>query len=78
MDEYITINEFCKLTGYKKQTVYNKIHRRELELGKHYVKPTRKKILFKREEIRRWLEGESVPIALNEEVGYSHSSRIEI
>lgn len=60
MDEYMSMTEFCKLTGYKQQTVYNKIYRREFQFGKHYIKPTRKKILFKREEIRRWLEGESI------------------
>jgi len=52
------MEEFCRVTGYKRQTIYNKIHRKELELGKHYTKPTRKKILFKRGPILEWLEGE--------------------
>lgn len=76
MDEYIPITEFCKLTGYKKQTVYNKIYRKELELGKHYVKPSRKKILFKRAPIRKWLEGGSSPATKNSEARQTPQSRI--
>ena len=77
MDEYITIAEFCRLTGYKRQTVYNKIHRNKLKLGWHYIKPTRKKILFKRGPIRKWLEGDSAPVTHNH-VDHTTQSRIDI
>ena len=76
MDEYIPITEFCRLTGYKKQTIYNKIHKKELQLGKHYVKPTRKKILFKRGPIRKWLEGEASPAPRNPKTRETAQSRI--
>lgn len=78
MDEYIPMTEFCKLTGYKRQTVYNKIHRKEFELGKHFVKPTRKKILFIREQIKIWLDGNSPPAIEKPEVRDTPESRISI
>ena len=78
MDEYIPIAEFCKLTGYKRQTVYNKIYRKEFKLGKHYVKPSRKKILFKRTPIRKGLEGGSSPDSGKPEARHAPQSRIFI
>ena len=78
MDEYLSMTEFCKLTRYKPQAVYNLIYRKELQLGKHYIKPTRKKILFKVEEIRKWLEGDSSLVTQDPETGEMSESWIDI
>jgi len=41
--------------GFSKQSLYNLIHRGTFILGKHYLKPTPKKILFKWSKIRKWM-----------------------
>ncbi|MCK8603119.1 helix-turn-helix domain-containing protein [Desulfoferrobacter suflitae] len=56
MEEYLTTDELCDRIKYRKQTVYNLIHKRVLIAGKHFVKPTPKKILFKWTEMLRWVE----------------------
>jgi hypothetical protein len=58
MEEYLTTDELCERIKYQKQTIYNLIHRRILVAGKHFLKPTPKKILFKWSEIQTWI-GES-------------------
>ncbi len=58
MEEYLTTDELCDRIKYRKQTVYNLIHKRVLIVGKHFVKPTPKKILFKWTQILRWIEDE--------------------
>ena len=60
MEEYLTIDELCGRIKYRKQTVYNLIHRKVFILGKHFLKPTPKKILFKWSEIKAWI-GECFP-----------------
>ena len=54
-EEYIDINELCSRIKDKKQTIYNRIHRKEYILGKHYLKPNKKKLIFKWSEIQNWL-----------------------
>jgi hypothetical protein len=56
MEEYLTTEELSARIKYSKQTLYNKIHDEEFVLGEHYVKPSRKKILFKWSAIQVWLE----------------------
>lgn len=63
MEEYLTTDELCDRIKYRKQTVYNLIHKRVLIAGKHFVKPTPKKILFKWAEMLQWIENKE-----NEEV----------
>lgn len=58
MEEYLTTDELCDRIKYQRQTIYNLIHRRVLLPGKHFFKPTPKKILFKWSEIQAWI-GES-------------------
>jgi len=43
-----------------KQTIYNRIHGGKFTIGKHFVKPTPKKILFRWSQIEVWL-GETSP-----------------
>ena len=55
MDEYLTVNELSARIKFSKQSLYNLIHKRSLVLGKHYLKPTPKKILFKWSEVQIWM-----------------------
>ncbi|WP_028314663.1 helix-turn-helix transcriptional regulator [Desulfatibacillum aliphaticivorans] len=55
MEELLTVRQLAKLTGYAEQTVYNKVSKGEFILGRHYYKPTRKKVLFIRAAIQEWL-----------------------
>jgi len=55
MDEYLTVNELSARIKFSKQSLYNLIHKGSFVLGKHYLKPTPKKILFKWSEIQIWM-----------------------
>jgi hypothetical protein len=55
MEEYLTTEELCDRIKYQKQTIYNLIHRRVLVPGKHFLKPTPKKILFRWSAIQAWI-----------------------
>ena len=56
MEEYLTAQELSHRIKFSKQTLYNLIYKGTLVLGKHYLKPTPKKILFKWSEIQSWME----------------------
>ena len=55
MEEYFTVDELSERIKFSKQTLYNLIYRRVFILGKHYLKPSPKKILFKWSEIQEWM-----------------------
>ena len=55
MEKYLTVRELSEIIKMAPQTIYNKIYRNEFQLGIHYVKPSRKKILFKELAIINWL-----------------------
>lgn len=55
MEKYLTVKELGTMIRMAPQTIYNKIHKKEFILGIHYVKPSRKKILFKETAIIDWL-----------------------
>jgi hypothetical protein len=55
MEEYLTVRELSDKIKFSRQSLYNLIHRGTFVLGKHYLKPTPKKILFKWSEILIWL-----------------------
>ena len=61
MDEYLTITELSARIKFSKQSLYNLIHKGTFVLGRHYLKPTRKKILFKWSEILAWMGESSAP-----------------
>ena len=56
MEEYINAAELAARIKEKKQTIYNRIYKKDFLLGIHYVKPTPKKLLFKWNAIVSWLE----------------------
>lgn len=58
-EEYLTVKELSEKIKFSKQSLYNLIHRGTFVLGKHYLKPTPKKVLFKWSKIREWM-GESL------------------
>ena len=55
MEEYLTVRELSDKIKFSKQSLYNLIHKGTFILGKHYLKPTPKKILFKWSKIRKWM-----------------------
>ena len=59
VEEYLTVKELSEKIKFSKQSLYNLIHRGTFVLGKHYLKPTPKKVLFKWVEIQEWM-GESI------------------
>lgn len=58
-EEYLTLDELSDRIKYQRQTLYNLIHKGVLVMGKHYLKPTPKKLLFKWSEILAWLGEDS-------------------
>jgi len=55
MEEYLTITELSARIKFSKQSLYNLIYKGTFILGKHYLKPTPKKVLFKWSEILLWI-----------------------
>lgn len=55
MEEYLTVSELSARIKFSRQSLYNLIHRGVFVLGKHYLKPTPKKVLFKWSEIKEWI-----------------------
>ena len=56
MEEYFTVDELSSKIKFSKQSLYNLIYKKTFIIGKHYFKPTPKKILFKWSEIQTWIE----------------------
>ena len=54
-EEYLTVDELSIRIKYSKQSLYNLIYKGSFVLGKHYLKPSPKKILFKWSQIREWM-----------------------
>lgn len=59
-DHYLTVKELSVRIKYSQQTIYNMIHRGQFVRGEHYVKPSRKKVLFLWSAIGKWLESNEV------------------
>jgi len=77
MDEYLTISELSARIKFSKQSLYNLIHKGTFVLGRHYLKPTRKKILFKWSEILAWMGEPSAPNEKNATESLNHSEITE-
>ena len=56
MEEFLTVTELSSKIKIARQTLYNLIYKKEFILGKHYLKPTPKKILFIWGEIEKWMK----------------------
>jgi predicted DNA-binding transcriptional regulator AlpA len=72
VEEYLTTEELSDRIKYQKQTIYNLIHRGVLVPGKHFLKPTPKKILFRWSAIQAWIEEGS---DVKERIGQASASQ---
>jgi len=52
---YLTTEELSRRIKHAKQTLYNSIHGRVFQQGVHFIKPSRRKILWIWSEIEKWL-----------------------
>lgn len=50
--DYINVNELSKLLGESPQTIYNRVHQKQIP----YYKPGGKVLLFKISEIEEWIK----------------------
>lgn len=67
-EQYLTVKELSEKIKYSHQTIYNMIHKGCFVRGEHYIKPSRKKVLFLWSAICRWMEGPDdaiEPVATN-------------
>lgn len=55
--EYLSLEELCQRIPYRPQTVRNLMSQGVLRQGVHYFKPTSRRIVFKWEAVRAWIEG---------------------
>ena len=53
MEEYLTVNELSARIKFSRQTLYNLIYKGTFVIGKHYLKPSPKKVLFIWSEIHK-------------------------
>ena len=59
-EEYLTVTELSRRIKFSRQTIYNMISTKKLVRGQHYVKPSRKKVLFTWSSMRAWLEDQNI------------------
>lgn len=59
-EQYLTVKELSIKIKYSRQTIYNMIHQQHFVKGKHYIKPSRKKILFLWSAIHNWLNSSEI------------------
>ena len=53
---YLTVKELSEKIKYSQQSIYNMIHKGVFIKDTHYVKPSRKKVLFLWTAVHAWLE----------------------
>jgi len=56
--EYLSLQELCQRIPYRPQTIRNLMSQGVLQQGVHYFKPTQRRIVFKWDAVKRWIEGE--------------------
>ena len=54
--QYLTVKELSEKIKFTQQSIYNMIHRGVFIKGTHYIKPSRKKVLFLWTAVYAWLE----------------------
>lgn len=59
-EQYVTVKELSIRVKYSRQTIYNMISQGRFIRGEHYIKPSRKKVLFLWSAICKWLESNEV------------------
>ena len=63
MEEYLTVAELSKRIKFSKQSIYNLINKKIFIMGKHYLKPRPKKILFMWSGVMAWMEHRADPVS---------------
>lgn len=53
LPEYFGIDDFCKVTGYKKNTVYQLVRQKKIPV--YRAAHGGKKLMFKRDETEQWM-----------------------
>lgn len=71
---YLTVSQLSPQIQYTEQSIYNLIHSGTFIEGRHFFKPTPKKILFKWQEVVRWIEGKE---GITIEEDNAHSCQID-
>jgi hypothetical protein len=59
MEEYLTTEELSARIKMAPGTLRNLVSRNELQINVHYLKPTKRKLLFVWSAIEAWLHGKS-------------------
>lgn len=55
-ERYLTVRELSEKIKYSQQSIYNMMHTKTFVRGEHYIKPSRKKVLFLWSAVHRWME----------------------
>jgi predicted DNA-binding transcriptional regulator AlpA len=76
MEEYLTVNELSARIKFSKQTLYNLIYKGTFVIGKHYLKPSHKKILFKWSEIHKWMKEPSCSYEIKPSKSAGHNAAV--
>lgn len=56
--EYLSLGELCYRIPYRPQTIRNLMTQGVLREGVHYFKPTSRRVVFKWQAVKQWIEGE--------------------
>jgi len=67
-ETYLTTEELSKRIKYAEQTLYNAVHLKVFQQGVHFIKPSRKKILWIWPEIEKWLTDRSLENHMNMDI----------
>ncbi len=74
---YLTVKELSEKVKYSQQSIYNMIHKGNFIKGVHYIKPSRKKVLFLWSAVSRWLESPEESNVKSENPPKAEAIRIE-
>ena len=58
LPEYFGIDDLCKVTGYKKNTVYQLVRQKKIPV--YRAAHGGKKLMFKRDEVEKWMVNKRV------------------
>ncbi len=76
MEEYLTTNELAERIKMAPGSIRNLIWKGQLKEGRHFVKPTPRKLLFIWDEVQGWLHRN--PSAVQLDTGSTQKSLINI
>ena len=74
--EFLTVSELAQRIKYSPQTLYNMISSKKFVKGQHYIKPSRRKILFIWSGILVWLESQDNAFASSDTTAVDTNSAV--